>query len=60
MLAIHRILCPVDFSEPSARALEYALALTERLGAQVDVVHTEQVVRGSEVPVPTIRSAGSP
>jgi nucleotide-binding universal stress UspA family protein len=49
MLAIHRILCPVDFSEPSARALEYALALTERLGAQVDVVHTERVVRGSEV-----------
>jgi nucleotide-binding universal stress UspA family protein len=38
MLAIHRILCPVDFSEPSARALEYALALAERFGAQVDAV----------------------
>ena len=42
MLAIHRILCPVDFSEPSARALEYALALAERLGAHVDVVHVFQ------------------
>ncbi|MGH8568216.1 MAG: universal stress protein [Gammaproteobacteria bacterium] len=42
MLAIHRILCPVDFSEPSARALEYALALAERLGAQVDVLHVFQ------------------
>ena len=39
MLVINRILCPVDFSKPSARALEYALALAERLGAQVDVVH---------------------
>jgi len=42
MLAIHRILCSVDFSEPSARALKYALALAERLGAQVDVVHVFQ------------------
>ncbi|MGH8510931.1 MAG: universal stress protein [Gammaproteobacteria bacterium] len=39
MLVINRILCPIDFSKPSARALEYALALAERLGAQVDVVH---------------------
>jgi nucleotide-binding universal stress UspA family protein len=42
MFAIHRILCPVDFSEPSARALEYALGLAERLGAEVDVVHVFQ------------------
>ena len=26
MLEIHRILCPVDFYEPSERALKYALA----------------------------------
>ncbi len=39
MLVINRILCAVDFSKPSARALEYALALAERLEAQVDVVH---------------------
>ena len=42
MIAIDRILRPVDFSEPSARALEYALALAERLGAEVDVVHVFQ------------------
>ena len=42
MLVIHRILCPVDFSEPSERALEYALGLAERLGAEVDVVHVFQ------------------
>jgi nucleotide-binding universal stress UspA family protein len=39
MLSINRILCAVDFSAPSARALQYALALAERLGAQVDVIH---------------------
>ena len=42
MLVIHRILCPVDFSEPSERALEYALGLAERHGAEVDVVHVFQ------------------
>jgi nucleotide-binding universal stress UspA family protein len=42
MFVIHRILCPVDFSEPSERALEYALGLAERHGAQVDVVHVFQ------------------
>ena len=42
MLVIHRILCPVDLSEPSERALEYALGLAERLGAEVDVVHVFQ------------------
>ena len=42
MLVIHRILCAVDFSEPAERALEYALGLAERLGAQVDVIHVFQ------------------
>ncbi len=42
MLSINRILCAVDFSDPSARALQYALALAERLGAQVDVIHVYQ------------------
>ncbi len=42
MLVINRILCAVDFSEPSARALQYALALAERLGAQVDAIHVYQ------------------
>lgn len=33
------ILCPVDFSESSQRAFEYALALASRLGAEVEVAH---------------------
>jgi nucleotide-binding universal stress UspA family protein len=36
---IHRILVPVDFSEGSRAALEYALRLAEPLGATVSVVH---------------------
>lgn len=38
-LPIRRILAAVDFSDPSRAALEYALALAERLGASVDVIH---------------------
>lgn len=43
MLLVNRILCAVDFSEPSARALQYAVALAERLGAEVEVVHAFQL-----------------
>ena len=39
MLALDRILVPVDFSEPSAAALRRALDLTERTGAEVHVLH---------------------
>jgi nucleotide-binding universal stress UspA family protein len=38
-ITIHRILCPVDFSEPSRRALHYALDLARRRRAEVSVVH---------------------
>ena len=34
-----KILCPVDFSESSDRALDYALALAKRHGGQVSVMH---------------------
>lgn len=36
---IHRILVPVDFSEPSEIALEYAIDLAARHGATVEVLH---------------------
>jgi nucleotide-binding universal stress UspA family protein len=36
---IRKILVPVDYSEQSARALEYAAYLAAQLGATVDVVH---------------------
>ena len=34
-----RILCPTDFSEPSAGALEFAASLAERLGAELHLLH---------------------
>ncbi len=36
---VHRILVPVDFSETSEAALEYAIDLAVRHGATVDVLH---------------------
>jgi nucleotide-binding universal stress UspA family protein len=35
----HRLLVPVDFSEPSARALRHAVELAEKSGASLVVVH---------------------
>lgn len=39
MARFKKILCPVDFSECSALALDYALALAEEKGARVSVLH---------------------
>jgi nucleotide-binding universal stress UspA family protein len=43
MVRINRILCPVDFSETSKRAFEYALALAGQLGAELEVIHVLQL-----------------
>ncbi|MBZ0122027.1 MAG: universal stress protein [Sandaracinaceae bacterium] len=40
---IRRILCPVDFSEPSDRAFEYALDFATKFGAEVHLVHVYQL-----------------
>ena len=45
MLKIKVILCPVDFSEFSARAYRYALSLAEHYGAQVVVQHVAELWR---------------
>ncbi len=37
--SFERILCPVDFSEPCRRALEYALALACDTGARLTLLH---------------------
>jgi universal stress protein A len=37
--AFKTILMPTDFSEPSQRALEYAMALARRLGASLHLLH---------------------
>jgi universal stress protein A len=36
---LKNILVPIDFSEPSKRALEYALPLAEKLGATLTLIH---------------------
>ena len=43
MPAIHRILCPVDFSESSERAADYAVALARQLGAGLHFLHAWQM-----------------
>ena len=44
MLTLHRILCPVDFSEPSKRALRYALAIARWQDAELSVLHVQDVL----------------
>jgi nucleotide-binding universal stress UspA family protein len=39
----HRILCPVDFSDGSARALEYALALAEESDARLTLLNVIEI-----------------
>jgi nucleotide-binding universal stress UspA family protein len=43
MLEFKRILSPIDFSKTSTHAFDYAVALAERLGAELQVVHVYQV-----------------
>lgn len=43
MPAIHRIVCPVDFSESSERAAQYAVGLARQLGAGLHFVHAWQM-----------------
>lgn len=43
MLTISRILVPTDFTESSDRAVEYALALAERLGAKITLMHAYEI-----------------
>lgn len=39
MVSITRILCPVDFSDCSRRALDYAIAIGRCFGADIEVLH---------------------
>ena len=47
----HRILCPVDFSDPSRRALHYAAALASREGAVLYVLHVAPEAMPLPVPI---------
>ena len=49
MFAIRRILCPVDFSEESRRALEHAVAIGRRWGSRLAVLHVYQAASPFDV-----------
>jgi nucleotide-binding universal stress UspA family protein len=62
MIAIRRILCPVDFSRFSRHALEQAVALARETGAEVVALHacavapvTEVVTVGAPIPLEPAR-----
>ena len=53
MVAFRRILVPVDFSEPSLKALPYALSLAKQFKADVFLVHiVEQIVYPGDWMIP--------
>lgn len=43
---VEHVLCPTDFSEPSARALGYASAVAAWFGARITVAHVAPIVVG--------------
>jgi nucleotide-binding universal stress UspA family protein len=43
MLELKRVLVPIDFSETSDRALDYAIELASRFGAEVTVMHAYEL-----------------
>ena len=47
----HRILCPVDFSDPSRRALHHAAALASRDGAVLHVLYVVPAAMPPAVPI---------
>jgi nucleotide-binding universal stress UspA family protein len=57
MIAITRILCPIDFSPHSRRALDYALAIARWYESEVTVLHVALAVPlalGPDVPAPAV------
>ena len=47
-----RILCPVDFSAPSLRAVEYALTLAQEAYGRIVLLHVMEVLSGEEFYAP--------
>ncbi len=59
LIWMRRILFPTDFSEPARQAQQYAMALTDRFGAELHLLHVipEVVVSLPDVPTPWGESA---
>ena len=51
MVNISRILCPIDFSATSRRALQYAVSVAQKFGAELTVLHVLE-----QVPLPSAYS----
>jgi universal stress protein A len=47
VIELRRLLCPVDFSEPSRVALHYAIALGRRYGSEVTVLNVEDAIQSA-------------
>jgi nucleotide-binding universal stress UspA family protein len=47
MMMLKRILCPVDFSDPSKRALRYALAIARWHESELTVLHVESALHSA-------------
>jgi len=58
MTGYTRILCPIDFSEPSRRALRYASATARWYGAKLIVLHVFPEVPAVDI-IPSLVVAGS-
>ena len=54
MQLIHRILCPVDFSETSMQALHFADALAQSIGAHIVLVHAFEKPKNLTLASPTV------
>ena len=50
-LPFRSILCPVDFSQDSARALSYAASLAEHTGGRLTIVHVVELMGGGYDPM---------
>ena len=60
MIAFRQILCPIDFSDTSTRALTYATAFARWYEAQLTVLHVATTFDESLEPVPTGDAARAP
>ena len=58
MLNMNTILCPTDFSEASAEALDYAAGMAARFGARLCVLHVTQPVQPIPATVPIVDYSG--
>jgi nucleotide-binding universal stress UspA family protein len=64
MITLRRVLVPTDFSEPSAKALQYGRALAQAFGGALHVLHVVEepfvqgwTVEGYVAMVPNLREA---